>query len=1711
MGHNNFFLYAPNAGIDRLLNHHLKQDQNSKIRGLNLGRRNRRRKEGSQHVTVTSKSIFIIILLVGAFFRLYGINWDQGYLLHPDERFIVSVVEKIKTPTNLKQYLDSRVSPLNPRNRDVPFYVYGDLPISMARLAVEGMQQFCVQMQKSSEALGRTREDQSQMDQSGLCGSSHNWTDSQGIVTTGRVLSALFGLGTLVWIFLIANSLYGQRTALAAMFLGSIAVLPVQLSHFFTADVFATFFICASAWFLIRAKGPPTKTDFVLAGAFFAMALACRINLLLFAVVFVPGIGRYAQLKSKNSKEFLFNFAAGTGICLISFFAILHLSMPSAFSGFFTFEQRWLAHMKEIWAYVHNQVIFPPNVQWTNRTPWLFPLVNMVFWGMGLPLALTALTGWFMEGWHLLAKGSAANQSRGFRNRVQGLISARVFQPWLWIAVFFLWQGSFFITTMRYFLPLYPFFILFAGHLLVQWWDSARPYQGFHFYGKTFSLGRIVAVMTVLLTTFWVAAFIHVYQKPHTRVAASEWITQHIPVAINLVFAHHEESSGEHIIPLPGPEKITIGSTDQPAIVQFLVPREGTATSLRLHRPEFSGEQIPTSIKLQVTIATDYEAKPILTRKTMVMATENLPGDFIIPLSNLHLSPGQTYRLSISTRGPPLTVHSSAISSEYWDDALPLRNSGQTVSYRRVEMDLYREDTGQKYQDLLNWLEQSDYIVLSSNRLYASIPRQPLRYPLTSRYYKALFSGTLGFEKIAEFTSYPALGPFLFPDQESTRSMGLRRDPTREEDPAKIYVPMSPAEEAFSVYDHPRVLVFKKNGTFSRENITAQLGGLDLETAYHGFKPVAESAVPDGYLLKQKEWKAHQQGGTWSRLFGFENTTLSVLSEQGVWLLFALLLGWFGFPLIFPLLPGLADRGFGISRPVSLLFIAYVSWLFVSLNISTFTRNAILAALFPILALSLANGIRNRSAIRTFLCTHGRMLLTSEAVFFLTFLGGLALRSAQPELWHPSFGGEKPMDLSYLTAILKSTTFPPYDPWYSGGYLNYYYFGFLLVSIPGKLIGSQPSITYNIALALWFALSCQAAFSIAFNLHERIAQGRKHRHIPDESRITEQKDTSYTNSLRVGLLAVLLTMFAGNLGQIAFLVHEISALGQVSSLAQLPALSGLANILHGAFVLITGNGTLDLSSQQWFWNASRIIPVPGGEITPITEFPFFSFLYGDLHAHYLALPLSLAFLSWALSWLPGHSNTAIRQNPAGENHRLFFLKGLAPGIHPLNLVVAGLLLGSLYATNSWLLPVSLIVSIGALILRQTRTRGISVWLEPLRYWLFMVFFSWLLFLPFTSHFTSAHHSIGLWTGSKTPLTSSILAHGLFLFPIYLFLYGQLIKGERSEFSQPPHHTGSEIVRYVTYGILIIGVCLILLRTLPIILLVGPLLLLATLSFIKLDNSPGERFLLFLVSLACAILVGVEVIVMQGDIGRMNTVFKFYYQAWTLLSITAAVSIGFLWTSGREKGWKVRFLKTTIVLIILSGLLYPPLAINAKMAHRFDTDSTWTLDGMRFMKSAQYNEAGQSLNLYSDYQAIRWLQQNVEGSPVIATGRSSREYLWGSRVTVFTGLPGILGWLNHQKQQKSLLPQSVLQRRIDDTKSLYSGDPKIVETIINRYGIGFIYYGELERTYYSTAALKGFETLEKKGILKKVYSTHGVKIYKTQYIPTRQSGLANDRR
>jgi YYY domain-containing protein len=1487
--------------------------------------------------------LLAVILVVGGYLRFTNLDWDNYKWIHPDETHMQQTLSKIHTPDSgslledIAIYFDTHRSPLNVRNQG-DRYSYGTLPLFIVRFTAEGLDRACARLVQESLPApdGEAPSD--------VPGQAYNLLCSAGAFTgyrsklVGRLLSATADMGTILLAFFIGRRLYGEIAGVLASAFVALTAFLIQQAHFFTVDSTMCFFITLAAYFAVRAGQTGGWGSFALGGLSVGLAAACKVSgVYASLLVALAGIVWLGSLPAPRRRwgvwNALWRLALAGVLCLIAF----RIAQPYAFEGpgFFgvKLSPEWLDRLGQIRNEQTGNVDSYPDQQWTNRTPLLFPWVNIVFWGMGLPLGLTAWAGWALMGFDLW---------RGKRVRQHLVV-------WGWTTLMFLYLGTRWVKSMRYFIYLYPLLAIMAAYLLARLLRKpARPWR---------AVGYALTIVAVAGAALWGYAVFSIYLRESTRIAAGQWIYDHVPD--NSVLAQEHWDWGPHI-----------------------------------------------------------------------------PG-------------GKNYVI--------------------------------------FEMQNYHDDTWDKRQQLYDWLDEADYIVISSNRIYASVSRLEPRYPLTNAYYRALFAGELGFELVADFTSSPSLfGLVQFPDQETPFPVPEPSEYLYQQEPIKVLLP--PAEEAFSVYDHPRVLIFRKTDAYSRERVMQVLGGVDLDQAYLGLRPKELTAVPDLMEFDDETWAQQQAGGTWSEMFnsrGLFNRYPGLAAFA--WWLAVTLLGWLAFPLLFAVLPRLRDRGYGLARVLALLVLAYMTWIAASLRVLPNTRGTIVRVLLLLAVVGGGVGWLKREEIKRFVRRRWRLILITEGIFALLYVVWLGVRLVQPDLWHVYVGGEKPMDFAYLNAVIKSTWFPPYNPWLSGTYINYYYFGFVIVGTLTKLMGTVPATAYNLMVPLLYALTGVGAFSLAYNL-----MGRRKR-----------------SAILAGIAALVFTVVLGNLGVVHLIYTRLIEIGGLPFESTIPGFPEMVALLKGLWQVIAKGTALSIGNTTWYWHPTRMIPSEAGN--PIEEFPAFTFLYADLHAHMIAFPLTLLALALALYWV-------LDSRPRWWS-----------------LVIGGLVVGALRPTNTWDYYSYLILGIAALTVsawagwRAARRRapefgGKSSWLYVRRLILRIVLLAGLshvLFLPYIRHF-SGYSSLERWNGLRTPLDIFVWIHLILLFPVVtrlLIEVGRVFKWRRGERCKlVPRSPGSIVAAWC--GTLALALFLVALlavvmaawkqadhmatglldEIVPVALVALPVAVLAAVLLFSPGMPPRRRFLWLMVGLAMSICVAVEVVVVKGDIGRQNTVFKFYLQVWVLLSIAAAVSVAWLyerarrWQPGLRHAWW-----GAMALLVLGGALFLPLGIRARAVDRISPDTGLTLDGMAFIKYSKIHDGPEGdpkeIFLYGDYAAIRWMQDNIEGSPVIVEGLGWREYLWANRVSIYTGLPTVVGWSWHERQQRSLLPPDEVYRRIEAVSAFYgTTDIDSALSFLKRYGVRYVYVGGYEQAYYDPAGLAKFDTMVDQGLLHLVYDSHGTKIY-----------------
>jgi len=833
-----------------------------------------------------------------------------------------------------------------------------------------------------------------------------------------------------------------------------------------------------------------------------------------------------------------------------------------------------------------------------------------------------------------------------------------------------------------------------------------------------------------------------------------------------------------------------------------------------------------------------------------------------------------------------------------------------------------------------------------------------------------------------------------------------------------------------------------------------------------------------------------------------------------IWWLLLELIGIAVLPFAFRFFRHLPDRGYAFIKPLGLLLIAYPFWLLTTFGFLTNTRSAIVLVALGVAALAwgrMTNDegrtakdegrmtedespnhpitqspnhpitqspnrpIENPITLRAWLRQNATLILTTELVFTIAFFAWVFIRAYMPEIT----ATEKPMEFAFLNGVLQSERFPPIDPWLAGYGISYYYFGYLIIGMLTLLSGIPSSITFNLAIATLFALGATGAYGLAYNLI---------RLSPLAPRAGQ--------SLFFAIFAPIFLVVIGNLEGFLEALHA-RGIGS-------PAFWQWLDVKGLADAPVTNSWVPN--DMWWWWRASRVIHdvVAGNTLEVIDEFPQFSFLLGDLHPHVLALPFVLLALAVALNLL--------KLNIQSQKFKVIQIAGLEFQLLPFDFLLFPLILGGLFFLNSWdILPYGFIFLAAFAIARYrteetwdaNATRDLIVFATMLGV------LSIVMYLPFFIGFQSQAGGLLPVLFVKTRLHQYLLMFGIFVFIIGAFVL-TLAREHKLGLPEWFAHALPYLTAAILFPLIIAILALIVLALTPALqeqalailpgargnllgivaggffgpwfadpwLFVMLALFLATLLVLvrlRLDE-PSTTFVLLLALTGFLLTFGVEFVYLRDQFGtRMNTVFKFYFQAWTLFSIAAAYAVFYLArhplaeaderrTMNDERrtpsSFVLRLLRPlwfgTFAMLLGASLVYPALAIPNR-AEGFAKEPT--LDGIAWIRNLNPG----------DHAAIEWLNANAPRGATILEAVGG-EYSYGNRISMATGLPTVLGWVGHELQWRgnSKLFQNSdagIDRAADVQRIYQTLDAQELLTYLNKYDIKFVIVGQTEKSQY----------------------------------------------
>ena len=682
------------------------------------------------------------------------------------------------------------------------------------------------------------------------------------------------------------------------------------------------------------------------------------------------------------------------------------------------------------------------------------------------------------------------------------------------------------------------------------------------------------------------------------------------------------------------------------------------------------------------------------------------------------------------------------------------------------------------------------------------------------------------------------------------------------------------------------------------------------------------------------------------------------------WYLIATFLGAAGMPVTGRLFSDFHDKGWMFSKVLAICLTGFAEWFLVAVGLVRFHMGSCLTtcALFVVFCGWLFFR-EQKAGTDVYPTDHVNLIVWEELMFLAVFLLWTYLAGFRPQ----AYGTEKFMDYGFMEAMMRSDVLPARDLWYSNGHINYYYGGQYFAVFLTKITGTKVEQTYNLMRMFVASIAFILPFSLVYQLS---ADGREAR---------GQRKNGWVPGT-AGVLSGAAVSIAGNMHYVIYA-------------CVLPFIQRLRG---------------DEVTGYWFPDATRYIgfrpDIPDDKT--IHEFPCYSFILGDLHAHVVNVMFVLLLLGILYAW----SRKARRNQQRGIGKARDILKELSSG----HIILAGLMLGMFRWTNYWDFIIYFVVT-GAVVLFTNiiRFRGKvrDILAATVLYELEIILISTLVILPFTLKFESMFMGVGvakrhslphqllvLW---GLPAIISLLLVGLILWEAYR---QKKLKG----IWKPMEATAApDLYTFIT------ALCAIGLVLIPEIVYVRD--------------------------------------IYEGSNARANTMFKLTYQAYIMFGITVGYGIFRLLETEKKRILKGAALIGLFFLVWTMG--YFGHSVKAWYGNVMDRSRYQGLDATTYLET----------DFQEDAQGVHWLKDNVRGTAVVLEANGD-SYTGFERVSASTGLPTILGWYVHEWLWRN--DPGDLNEKSADVETIYtSSDEAQVKKLLIDYGVSYIFIGSKEREKY----------------------------------------------
>ena len=685
------------------------------------------------------------------------------------------------------------------------------------------------------------------------------------------------------------------------------------------------------------------------------------------------------------------------------------------------------------------------------------------------------------------------------------------------------------------------------------------------------------------------------------------------------------------------------------------------------------------------------------------------------------------------------------------------------------------------------------------------------------------------------------------------------------------------------------------------------------------------------------------------------------------WYLLALVLGAAFMPLTGRMFRRFEDKGWIFSKVTAIAVTGFVTWFLVAVKVLKFTTITCVAVTVACVLCSILLYQKEQKA--GFECIpfeHMKLVYVEEMLFFAFFLLWTYLAGFHPA----AYGTEKFMDYGFMEAMMRSKTLPATDLWYSGGKINYYYGGQYFAVFLTKLSGTRVELTYN----LMRTFVAGFAFIMPFSLVRQMVRDRLGR-----------KNTGWKKKMPsvTGFLAGIAVSVAGNM-------HYV---------------------IYGCVIPWIQKAKGEEVGHYWFPDATRYIGFnPDVDDKTIHEFPCYSFVLGDLHAHVVDIMFVLLILALLYAWMKKVRTTKL----VFENmeKKEFWKKQL---LMP-QLLAAAALLGMFHWTNFWDFVIYYTVTCGViLIMNIIGQEGKIKWILAVTaaQAAEIMAIATIIILPFTLQFDTSNMVQGVALAQHHSLPHQLLVlWGLPAILTLLFIISLLVEKLRGTEQKSLYRLLKSVTLPDLFAV-IMGLCAIGLVLIP-------------------------------------ELVYVRDIYENGN-ARANTMFKLTYQAYIMFGMTMLYAIFRLLIIGKNRILKAVSVIGLILFVWTCG--YFGNSVHSWFGEVWKPSQYKGLNATAFLETDFSEDVG----------GIRWLKEHIEDSPVVleANGDSYSEY---ERVSAMTGLPTVMGWYVHEWLWRGNLAD--INARIADIESIYtSTDETQVRKLLEQYDVSYVFVGSCERKKY----------------------------------------------